>query len=106
MELNNYSFNVYEKINKDERVNWQLYIDAIYKSDPAKKDMSAEVLSKLLGVKNQGGFRYLGKETVGPHSFTSHTLTSDDNITYWYTCSCPDCEGKKYNERTIHSFFL
>ena len=61
MELNNYSFNVYEKINKDERVNWQLYIDAIYKSDPAKKDMSAEVLSKLLGVKNQGGFRYLGK---------------------------------------------
>lgn len=61
MEHNNYSFNVHDKINKEERINWQLYIDAIYKSDPSKKDMSAEVLSKLLGVKNQGGFRYLGK---------------------------------------------
>lgn len=79
MELNNYSFNVYEKINKDERVNWQLYIDAIYKSDPAKKDMSAEVLSKLLGVKNQGGFRYLGK-TETPNLVILFTSGGD---IYW-----------------------
>lgn len=79
MELNNYSFNVYEKIKKDERVNWQLYIDAIYKSDPSKKDMSAEVLSKLLGVKNQGGFRYLGK-TETPNLVI--LFTSGEDI-YW-----------------------
>lgn len=57
----NYSFEVYEKIKREERVNWKLYVDAVYKADASKKDMSAEVLSKLLGVKNQGGFRYLGK---------------------------------------------
>lgn len=79
MDINNYSFNVYEKINRDERVNWQLYIDAIYKSDPAKKDMSAEVLSKLLGVKNQGGFRYLGK-TETPNLVI--LFTSGEDI-YW-----------------------
>lgn len=57
----NYSFNVYEKVLKDKRKNWKLYIDAIYKANPTKKTMEAEVLSKLLGVKNQGGFRFLGK---------------------------------------------
>ena len=57
----NYCFEVHEKINRDERVNWKLYVDAVYKADSNKKNMSAEVLSKLLGVKNQGGFRYLGK---------------------------------------------
>lgn len=61
MEHNNYSFDIHNKINKNERINWQLYIDAIYKSDSNRKNFSAEVLSKLLGVKNQGGFRYLGK---------------------------------------------
>lgn len=79
MEVNNYSFNVYEKINRDERVDWQLYIDAVYKSDPTKKDMSAEVLSKLLGVKNQGGFRYLGK-TETPNLVI--LFTSGEDI-YW-----------------------
>ncbi len=79
MELNNYSFNVHDKIKKDERINWQLYIDAIYKSDPSKKNMSAEVLSKLLGVKNQGGFRYLGK-TETPNLVI--LFTSGEDI-YW-----------------------
>ena len=58
----NYNFDVYEKIPKEERINWKLYVDAIYKADPNKKNFSAEVLSKLLGVKTQGGFRYLGKK--------------------------------------------
>lgn len=57
----NYCFEVHEKINRDERANWKLYVDAVYKADSNKKNMSTEVLSKLLGVKNQGGFRYLGK---------------------------------------------
>lgn len=57
----NYSFEVFEKIDRDNRCNWKLYVDAVYKADPQKSNMSAEVLSKLLGVKNQGGFRYLGK---------------------------------------------
>lgn len=60
-DIENYSFNVYEKITKEERKNWKLYIDAVYKANPSKKTMEAEVLSKLLSVKNQGGFRFLGK---------------------------------------------
>ena len=59
--MNNYSFDVYEKIKKEDRKNWYLYTDAVYRADPSKKDISSEVLSKLIGVKNQGGFRYLGK---------------------------------------------
>lgn len=52
----NYCFEVYEKITREKRADWKLYVDAVYKADPNKKDMSAEVLSKLLGVKNQGAF--------------------------------------------------
>lgn len=59
--MTNNEFNVFERISTEERSKWHLYIDAVYKADPTKKDMSAEVMSKLLGVKNQGGFRYLGK---------------------------------------------
>lgn len=62
--MENYSFEVYEKIEKDKRHEWKLYVDAVYKANPKKKNMSAEVLSKLLGVKNQGGFRYLGKTST------------------------------------------
>lgn len=60
----NYSFNVYEKILPENREKWMLYIDAIYKADPTKKNTSGEVLSKLLGVKNQGGFRFLGSHSA------------------------------------------
>lgn len=79
MEHNNYSFDIRNKINKNERINWQLYIDAIYKSDSNRKNFSAEVLSKLLGVKNQGGFRYLGK-TEAPNLVI--LFTSGEDI-YW-----------------------
>ena len=59
--MDNYSYDVFEKIKIEDRPNWHLYVDAVYKADPHKKNMSSEVLSKLLGVKNQGGFRYRGK---------------------------------------------
>lgn len=59
--MDNIQIEVYEKIKKEDRENHSLIIDAVYKANPAEKTMSAEVLSKLLGVKNQGGFRYLGK---------------------------------------------
>lgn len=62
MQENN-KIEVFKKIEKEDRKNHSLIIDAVYKADPNKKNMSAEVLSKLLGVKNQGGFRYLGKTT-------------------------------------------
>ena len=75
----NYSFNVFEKISKKNRSEWKLYIDAIYKADPTKKNISAEVLSKLVGVKNQGGFRYLGK-TETPNLVV--LFTSGEDI-YW-----------------------
>lgn len=79
MKTNNYSFNVFEKVAPINRKNWNLNIDAIYKADPSKKNVSSEVLSKLLGVKNQGGFRYKG--TVDSPKFVV-LFTSGEDI-YW-----------------------
>ena len=79
MSLDNYSFNVFEKINPDEREKWNLYVDAVYKSDPTKKNTSGEVLSKLMGVKNQGGFRYKGN-TASPDFVI--LFTSGEDL-YW-----------------------
>ena len=77
--MNNYSFEVYERIVKENREKWSLYVDAVYKADSNKKNLSSEVLSKLLGVKNQGGFRYLGK-TEKPNLVV--LFTSGEDI-YW-----------------------
>lgn len=79
MNLGNYSFNVFEKINPDDREKWNLYVDAVYKSDPTKKNTSGEVLSKLMGVKNQGGFRYKGNTTSPDFVIL---FTSGEDI-YW-----------------------
>lgn len=79
MDPINNSFEVYEKISDIDRIKWHLIIDAVYRADPSRKDMSAEVLSKLLGVKNQGGFRYLGK-TENPNLVV--LFTSGEDI-YW-----------------------
>lgn len=75
----NYSFEVFEKIKISDRCHWRLYVDAVYKADPSKKNLSAEVLSKLLSVKNQGGFRYLGK-TEAPNLVI---LFSSGEDIYW-----------------------
>lgn len=75
----NYTFNVFNKISKDDRQNWYLYIDAVYKANPKITNQGAEVLSKLLGVKNQGGFRYLGK-TDSPKLVVLYTSGED---IYW-----------------------
>lgn len=77
--MENYTFDVFEKINKEDRINWKLYVDAIYKANSEIKNMGAEVLSKLLGVKNQGGFRYLGK-TESPNLVI---LFSSGEDVYW-----------------------
>ena len=79
MSVDNYSFDVFEKINPQDREKWNLYVDAIYKADPKKKNTSGEVLSKLMGVKNQGGFRYKG-QTATP-SFVI-LFTSGEDV-YW-----------------------
>lgn len=75
----NFEFKVYKKIEKQDRGNWKLYVDAVYKADPKRKNLSSEVLSKLLGVKNQGGFRYLGK-TEAPNMVV---LFSSGEDIYW-----------------------
>lgn len=75
----NFEIEVYNKISKNSRNRYMLYIDAIYKSDPKKRNMSGEVLSKLLGVKNQGGFRYLGK-TKDPKMVVLYSTGED---VYW-----------------------
>ena len=72
-------YNVFDKITIDQRTHWHLYIDAIYKANPAIPNLSAEVMSKLLNVKNQGGFRYKGK-TDSPLLVT--LFTSGEDI-YW-----------------------
>ena len=54
-------YRVPEKIAIDQRTHWHLYIDATYKAKHDAKNLSAEVLSKLLSVGNQGGFRFKGK---------------------------------------------
>lgn len=77
--MSNYTFKVYDKITNDDRKNWHLYVDAIYEANPLKNNLSAEVLSKLLGVKNQGGFRYLGP-TDSPKMVV--LFTSGEDI-YW-----------------------
>lgn len=77
--MNNFSFDIYKKISPDEREDWHLYIDAVYCANPKEKTMSAEVLSKLLGVKNQGGFRYRGK-TSEPYLVVLFTTGED---IYW-----------------------
>lgn len=59
--MDNFKFDVFEKIEKVDWQSWHLYVDALYKVDLTKVNISAEVLSKLLGLKNQGGFRYRGK---------------------------------------------
>ncbi len=64
-----------------------MYIDAIYRADPQVKNLGAEVLSKLMGVKNQGGFRYLGK-TECPSFVT--LFTSGEDI-YWRDAVDSDC---------------
>ena len=54
-------YEVYSKITEQQRPEMHLYIDAVYKSDPAAKNLKGEVLSKLLSVGTQGGFRFKGK---------------------------------------------
>ena len=71
--------NVFEKVTADQRPNWHLYIDAVYKANPHVPNLGAEVLSKLLGVKNQGGFRYLGP-TDSPQLVV--LFTSGEDV-YW-----------------------
>lgn len=79
MDPVNNSFDVFEKIEESDRKNWHLIIDAVYRADPSITNISAEVLSKLLGVKNQGGFRYLGK-TETPNLVV--LFTSGEDV-YW-----------------------
>ena len=79
MDSVNNSFDVFEKIEESDRKNWHLIIDAVYRADPLITNISAEIFSKLLGVKNQGGFRYLGK-TETPNLVVLFTSGEDG---YW-----------------------
>jgi len=70
---------VYKKITPQDRPNWHLFIDAIYKADPHSKNLGGEVLSKLLQVGNQGGFRFKG--SVQKPLFIA-LFTSGEDV-YW-----------------------
>lgn len=70
---------VSKSISAQERTNWRLIVDAVYEADPEIKNMGAEVISKLMGVRNQGGFRL-----IGPASSPQYIVlfTSGENL-YW-----------------------
>lgn len=52
---------VSEQIRGEERLKWSFQIDAVYCADSEKSHtMAGEVLSKLFGVGNSGGFRIRG----------------------------------------------
>ena len=72
-------FNVFHRISNKDRINWHLYIDAVYKGNPTVPNLGAEVLSKLLGVGNQGGFRYTGNSESPKYIAL---FTSGEDI-YW-----------------------
>ena len=79
MDPVNNSFDIFEKIEESDRKNWHLIIDAVYRVDPLITNISVEILSKLLGLKNQGRFRYLGK-TEPPNLVV--LFTSGEDV-YW-----------------------
>lgn len=71
---------VSDRIPEIEREKWFLEIDAIYCADPLKSQTAnGEVLSKLLPIKNQGGFRFRGT-TVEPRLIMIYTSGED---IYW-----------------------
>lgn len=72
-------YDVFKKVSVDTRPYWHLYIDAIYKANPNTRNLGAEVLSKLLSVGNQGGFRFKGK-TDNPQFVA--LFTSGEDL-YW-----------------------
>ena len=74
-----YEIEVYNKITETDRPNWHLFIDAIYKANPLLPNLGGEVLSKLLQVGNQGGFRFKG--TVKRPQFIA-LFTSGEDV-YW-----------------------
>ena len=70
---------VYNRIAVTDRPNWHLFIDAIYKANPHSKNLGGEVLSKLMQVGNQGGFRFKGSAT---RPLFIALFTSGEDI-YW-----------------------
>lgn len=74
---------VFERISIEDRHNWHLYVDAVYKAK-TNADLSGDVLSKIFhGIHNQGGFRYPGKIGVLPpflilYSSGEHREWKDD----------------------------
>lgn len=66
-------------ISAGERFKWRLYVDAVYKANPDIKNLGAEVLSKLMGVGVQGGFRYVGSSKCPKYIVL---FTTGENI-YW-----------------------
>ena len=70
---------VYKRIPLEQRHIWHLFIDAVYRANPKAKNFSGEVLSKLLPVGTQGGFRFVGASTE-PKLIA--LFTSGDDI-YW-----------------------
>lgn len=60
MAENNNTIDIYKKVDVNERSNYFLFVEAVYKADPQKKNHSGDVLPKLLGVNNSGGIRFRG----------------------------------------------
>ena len=80
-------------ITGKDRLNWKLYVDAIYIANSNVKNIGSEVISKLMGVGNQGGFRYVGPAespqyvvlfTSGEHEFWRDELDIYTGVLLYY----------------------
>jgi hypothetical protein len=80
MEKENQKILINHRILPNERVNYSLIIDAVYCADKVQaKTLKGEVMSKLLGVGNAGGFRICGSVTQPKFVMI---FTSGEDI-YW-----------------------
>ena len=69
------------RISIEDRPNWHLIIDAVYKADPSLQGVDGEVLSKILHVPNQRGFRRCTGSTIDEPQYIA-LFTSGEDV-YW-----------------------
>ena len=79
--MHNPSNIISSRITPEERPKWHFIIDAVYKADPSRQGVAGEVLSKMLHVPNQRGFRRCTGSTTDDQK-KKKLLTSEKDV-YW-----------------------
>lgn len=79
--MHNPSNIISSRITPEERPKWHFIIDAVYKADPSRQGVDGEVLSKMLHVPNQRGFRRCTGSTTDDPKYIA-LFTSGEDV-YW-----------------------